>query len=171
MVLYIKHKTCQHQLLTLYLFTMNTNLILYIAIGCFVLSGVWLTLMETRLRKLFRGKKASGLEEVFNSLAEDLKNLQMSRDKTDIYLKGVEERLKKSLKKTGVVRFNPFGEGGSNQSFSIAFCDERGNGAVISGIYTRDNIKVYTKPINERKSEYALTPEEKEAIKRTWSSD
>jgi hypothetical protein len=146
---------------------MNTTLILCIAIGCFVLLAVWLGLMEWRLKKIFRGKKARGLEDVLKSLGEDLKNLHVNQEKTEKYLKEVEERLKKSLKQVGMVRFNPFGESGSNQSFSIAFLDECGNGAVISTLYTRDNIKTYAKPIKEYESEHALTPEEEEAIRRT----
>ena len=107
---------------------------------------------------------------MLQNLGEELKKLDLSREKTDAYLKKAEERLKKSLKQVGIVRFNPFGETGSNQSFSMAFLDERGNGAVISTLYTRDNIKVYAKPVTEYKSEYTLTPEEEEAIKRTKNS-
>ncbi len=69
---------------------MNTNLILYIAIGCFVLLAAWMTLMELRLKKLFRGKKAGDLEEVLQKLGEELKKLSLSREKTDVYLKEVE---------------------------------------------------------------------------------
>ena len=150
---------------------MNTNLILYISGGCFILLAIWLTFMELRLKKLFRGKKADDLENVLQTLAEDLKNLQVSAEKTEKYLKEVEERLKKSLKQVGMIRFNPFNEAaGSNQSFSIAFCDELGNGAVVSALYTRDNIKVYAKPVKEYKSEQALSPEESEAIRRSKDS-
>jgi len=148
---------------------MNTNIILYISIGCIALLVTWLTVIELRLKKIFRGKKAVDLEEVMQSLGEDLKNLHINREKTENYLKEVEERLKKSLKRVGVVRFNPF-EGssgqGSNQSFSIALLDELGDGAVISTLYTRDNIKTYAKPIKGCKSEYTLTPEEEEAIRK-----
>ncbi len=149
---------------------MNTNLILYIAIGCFVLLAIWTALLELRLKKIFRGKKAGDLEAVLQKLGEELKKLNLNREKTDAYLKEAEERLKKSLKQIGIVRFNPFGAGpgqGSNQSFSIAFLDEGGNGAVISALYIRDNIKVYAKPVQSYKSEYSLTGEENEAIKRT----
>ena len=148
---------------------MNTNLLIYIAFGGLVILAVWLVLMEIRLRKLFRGKKAENLEDILKNLGEDLKNLQAGREKTDAYLKEVEERLKRSLKKVGVVRFNPFGEAsGNNQSFSMAFCDESGSGAVISCLYMRDNIKVYAKPVKEYKSEYTLTPEENQAIEKIY---
>lgn len=152
---------------------MNTNIILYVSIGCVVLLAVWLVLIELRLKKLFRGKKAGDLEEVMQALAEDLKNLHISREKTENYLKEVEKRLKKSLKQVGIVRFNPFGAGpgqGSNQSFSIALLDEYGDGAVISALYMRDNIKIYAKPVTEYKSEYSLSEEENEAIRKNKTS-
>jgi hypothetical protein len=147
---------------------MNTNIILYIALGCFFLLAGWLGYTEWRLKKLFRGKKASDLENVLQLLGNDLKNLQTSQKETEDYLKEVEERLKKSLKKVGIVRYNPYSETvGSNQSFSLAFLDEKGNGAVISGLYNRGNIKIYAKPIQEYKSEYTLSEEENEAIWKT----
>jgi len=146
---------------------MNTNLILLITAGCVILLAGWLTFIELRLKRLFRGKKAADLEEVMKTLGEDLKNLHISREKTENYLKEVEMRLQKSLKKVGIVRFNPFAEAaGSNQSFSIALLDEHGDGAVVSTLYTRDNVKVYAKPVIGYKSEYSLSEEENEAIRQ-----
>jgi hypothetical protein len=149
---------------------MSNILILYILAAALVSMGVWVLLMELRLKRFFRGKKAGDLEDTLRSIADDLKNLQANQEKTENYLKEVEERLKKSLKQVGLVRYNPFAESGSNQSFSIAFLDEKGDGAVVSGLYTRENIKVYAKPIKDYKSEYTLTPEEEKAIKRTKDS-
>lgn len=146
---------------------MNTNLLIYIIVGVLAIMAGWLGYTEWRLKKFFRGKNARNLEDVFKSITEDLENLHLNRREIEKYLEEVEERLKKSLKQVGLIRFNPFGESGSNQSFSIAFLDELGNGAVISTLYTRDNIKTYAKPIKEYKSEYNLTPEEKEAIWKT----
>ena len=147
---------------------MNTNIFLYIIMGGLLLLAGWLGYTEWRLKKLFRGKKAADLESILRSFSEDLKNLQTSQKETEDYLKEVEERLKKSLKKVGIVRYNPYGEtAGSNQSFSLAFLDEKGNGAVISGLYNRDNIKIYAKPIQEYKSDYTLSEEENEAIWKT----
>jgi hypothetical protein len=147
---------------------MNTNTVIYIALGCVVLLTGWLGYTEWRLKKIFRGKKAGDLEDILQFLGNDLKNLQTGQRETEDYLKEAEERLKKSLKKVGIVRYNPYGEtAGSNQSFSLAFLDEQGNGAVISTLYTRDNIKTYAKPIKEYKSEHTLTPEENEAIWKT----
>jgi len=136
----------------------------YIAIFVFLILAGWIVLIELRLRKLFKGKKGTDLEEVINSLANDLKKLDFSREETEKYLETVERRLRKSIQGVGTVRFNPFEDAGSNQSFSIAFLDESGDGVVISSLYSREKFTVYAKPIKKSSSEYPLSEEEKEAI-------
>lgn len=71
-----------------------------------------------------------------------------------------------SIKKVAVIRFNPFTELGSNQSFSAAILDEANNGLVITSLFTRSENRVYGKPIKNGASDYQLTNEEKEAIKK-----
>ena len=78
------------------------------------------------------------------------------------------ERLKKeskfSLQKIGMVRFNPFKEVGSDQSFSVAILDANDSGMVITSLYTREENRIYGKPIKVGRSEYSLSEEEKRAI-------
>ena len=64
----------------------------------------------------------------------------------------------------GVVRYNPFSDTGSDQSFSIALLDSDNNGMVITSLYSRDGNRVYAKPVKNNVSEYSLSNEEKEAI-------
>ncbi len=136
----------------------------YIVIFAFLILIGWIIFIELRLRKLFRGKKGADLEEVINFLSNDLKKLDFSREETEKYLETVERRLRKSIQGVGTVRFNPFEDAGSNQSFSIAFLDEHGDGVVISSLYSREKFTVYAKPIKNRNSEYPLSKEEKDAI-------
>ncbi|MEW5908108.1 MAG: DUF4446 family protein [Patescibacteria group bacterium] len=126
---------------------------------------VWMFSLEWRFKKLFRGKKAKDLEEIIFGLNEELKKLNISREKTEKYLEVVEKRLRKSVQNVNTIRFNPFEDSGSNQSFAIAFLDEEGNGVVISSLYSRENVRIYAKPIKNYQSEYTLSQEEKEAIK------
>lgn len=66
----------------------------------------------------------------------------------------------------GIVRFNPFHETGGDQSFSVAFLDDEGNGIVITSLYSRDGTRVYAKPIQNGQSPYPLMDEEVEALRR-----
>lgn len=124
-------------------------------------------LLESRLKKLLRGKNAKDLEDVIAGLGQEIKQLDASREEMEKYLTLAEKRLKKSVQNIRTVRFSPFGDTGSNQSFAIAFLDEDGNGVVLSGLHARDKINVFAKPVEKRSSQYALTQEEKEAIKAT----
>jgi len=64
------------------------------------------------------------------------------------------------------VRFNAFGGRGEAgaQSFATAIINEKGDGVVMSGIHTRDNTRVYAKPLSSFESKHELSEEEKRAI-------
>ncbi len=144
---------------------MNPNYFYIIGSVAVLLLGIWIFLIELRLKKFFRGKRAKDLESVLISLSDELKKLNISKEKIEKYMETVEKRLKKSVQGTGIIRFNPFEDAGSNQSFSVAFLNEEGDGVVISSLYSREKVSVYAKHIKEGKSEYPLSEEEKGAIK------
>jgi len=147
---------------------MNVNALNLLSAGTgilFLILIIWNIFIELRLKKFFRGKRAKDLEEVLVDLSKDLEKLDISRKEIEKYLETVEKRLRKSIQTLNIIRFNPFENAGSNQSFSIAFLDENGDGVVISSLYSREKINVYAKPIKRYTSEYPLSEEEKEAIK------
>ena len=76
-----------------------------------------------------------------------------------------------SIKRVGVVRFNPFKEIGGNQSFSIALLDAHNDGLVITSFYSREGNRVYAKPVKKGKSKYLLSKEEKKAIEKAQEID
>jgi hypothetical protein len=76
----------------------------------------------------------------------------------------LQEEMPKNLQRVGLVRFNPFGDTGGDQSFAIALTDAAGNGFVISSLHRRTESKVYAKPLQAWQSSYTLSDEEKQAI-------
>jgi len=83
--------------------------------------------------------------------------------------KELEELKKESqfwVRKIGIIRFNPFKEVGGDQSFSIALLDANDSGVVISSLYSREENRIYGKPIKNGKSEYQLSEEENQAIEK-----
>ena len=69
-----------------------------------------------------------------------------------------------SLQKISMVRFNPFGDVGGDQSFSLAMLDGHDSGLILTSIHTRTGTRVYAKPIDLGKSKYSLSVEEKKAL-------
>jgi len=106
------------------------------------------------------GKEPESLEEVLACL----KNLRKSFEKLSGELENLKKEGRFSIQKIGIVRFNPFSEVGSDQSFSIALLDGNNDGVVITSIYTREGNRVYGKSIESGLSKYSLSDEEKAAI-------
>jgi hypothetical protein len=74
-------------------------------------------------------------------------------------------RSETSIQHIGLVRFNPFEDTGSDQSFAIALLDERRDGIVISSLHGRTNTRVFAKPVSGGNSSHALSDEEAQAIR------
>ena len=71
-----------------------------------------------------------------------------------------------SIHKVGIIRFNPFGDIGGDQSFSVALLDGKNTGIVISSLHTKEGTRVYSKPIVKGEADkYVLTEEEKKVVK------
>ena len=77
----------------------------------------------------------------------------------------IDGRTQRSLQHIGMVRFNPFDDTGSDQSFAIALLDDRRDGVVISSLHGRANTRVFAKPVTDGGSPHNLSDEESEAIR------
>ena len=109
-------------------------------------------------------KKTKKEPKNLKEISDQFRNLEENLEKVIKEIENLKEENKFSIQKIGIVRFNPFSEVGSNQSFSIALLDGNDNGAVITSLYTREGNRVYGKPVNNGLSKYSLSKEEKQAL-------
>jgi len=126
---------------------------------------------KKKFRLLFGGSKANDLEGVLFEQIKRLRQTEKELKALGKFAHYLERMAMQSVQKVGVVRFNPFKETGSDQSFSIAMMDPNNNGVTISGLFTREGTRLYVKPIVAGESKYPLTGEEKEAMElaeRNW---
>ena len=132
---------------------------------------IWIIRLEIILKKLL-GSKNGSLDDAISSLRKDAETLKRHAQNTTEKLEIVDKKLKKTVSGNETVRFNPFkGNGsGSNQSFATALVNSEGDGVVISSIYSRDHLSVFSKPIKNSTSEYELTAEEKSALQKAKES-
>jgi len=114
-------------------------------------------------------KKDKKAPKNFKEVLALLKKLEDGFDNISQELEKIKEDNKLSIKKVGIVRFNPFAEVGGDQSFSIALLDGEDSGIVITSHYIREGNRVYGKPIKKGSSNYSLSAEEKEAINKAKS--
>lgn len=148
---------------------MNTKLeiTLFVFLGLTVLvSFFWIFKTEQRLKKVFLGKKAKDLEDTILMLKDDVDELKKSKDTAEKEIILINAKLKKSIRGLETIRFNPFPDQGGNQSFAVSFLNEEGDGLVLSSLYARERMSVFAKPIKGGKSDYELTEEEGQVLKK-----
>ncbi len=98
---------------------------------------------------------------------EFLKKLKVFEErllKTRKELEETKGKLKLSLSKVALVRFNPFKEIGSNQSFSVALLNHHDDGVIITSHFGRETNRVYAKQVIKGKAEHQLSKEEEEVL-------
>ena len=148
---------------------MTFNLYYIIGAVAIILIAVLLGLvihLHLKLKKFLAGSDVKNLDGTVSEMKKSISDLQTFKKELEGYLVGVEARLRRSVQSVSTVRFNPFkGTGsGGNQSFATAFMNEDGDGVVVSSLYSREHVSVFSKPIRAHKSDYELSEEEQNAL-------
>jgi len=153
--------------------TNETLSLILIAVGVLAIANcVWIFFLGRKIKQLLGGTDAKNIEEALVLHKAELDKFNIFKSTVNKYLETVEMRLKRSIQGVETVRFNPFkgtGDGG-NQSFSTAFVDEVGSGVVVSGLYSRERISIFSKPLKGYNSEFELSDEEREVIEKAKRS-
>ncbi len=131
----------------------------------------WVIWLQNKLGKLLVGK-SKNLDDSFAVLTKEITELKKFKNSAEETFKSHDARLKKTITGVETIRFNPFkGDGsGGNQSFATAFLNEEKNGVIISSMYGRERMSIFSKPIKNLTSEFELTGEEKEAMNKAKES-
>ncbi len=121
--------------------------------------------IRNRLKQLF-GEESSDLEQILKHIQIELKGNAKVLNELDTRRQAIEANLALASQKVSIVRFNPFGDTGGDQSFAIAVLDGQDSGYVLTSIHGRQGTRVYVKPVDYGKSKYTLSTEEKLALKQ-----
>jgi len=141
----------------------------FISLAMALIALIFAIAMHIKVSRIFRSANSSDIEKLLKLHSKTLEDFVRYQAESTLYMKSLDERIKKKMVSAATLRFNPFqGEGtGGNQSFSSVFADEEGNGVVITSMHTRERTNVFAKPLKNWQSEYELTEEEKESIKNS----
>ena len=120
------------------------------------------------MKKVGNGKN---IDETLKSYMEDVQKVDKLNKEILNYCENLDKTVDNCIQKRGLVRYNAFKDVGSNLSFALAILNNKNDGVVLNGIYSRDMSNIYAKPIVNGTSEYALSDEEKEAIKKAISEE
>lgn len=120
------------------------------------------------MKKLGNGKN---LEEDLENYMYRVERVEKQNAEILNYIKNVDNDLSKCIQKIGIVRYNAFQDTGSDLSFALALLDEKNNGVVLNGIYSREMSNIYAKPVENGKSKYTISEEEGLAIEKAINGD
>jgi len=147
-------------------------MLIYIILSIFFL---WLIIISWQLYKtkrhylhLVKRTKKENLDEILEKVLKNDEQFSGDIQKISRDLSQFSDKLKLSIQKIGLLRFNPFEHDGIGQSFVISLLDEHETGIVVNFIQTRDGLRVYPKKVKKGKGlEYGLTDEEKKVIEKS----
>lgn len=151
----------------------NLDIILIIIFFLFLFWNILLEIRLVREKKrttfFFKGEKVENLEGVIFQVLNVQKETKKEIREILKRLEKLDKIALRSVQKVGVVRFNPFGDIGGDQSFSLAILDQKDDGIIISSYHSKERTRIYAKPVKNGKSKYPLSDEEKRAIEEAQS--
>ena len=145
-------------------FGLLAALVALLLIG-FVVQGARLGRAVRRYRELVRDEKGGSLHDRLVGSAEVAVRAEARMAEMEAMHSIIDRRSQRSLQHIGLVRFNPFEDTGSDQSFAIALLDDQRDGIVISSLHGRANTRVFAKPVANGGSTHNLSDEESQAIR------
>ncbi len=153
------------------------DILLYLLAGAGIIILLLLLLMQILTRKKLKkfvvkynrfmssfGEKniEELLEACLKKIKDDEKDIITNRDD----IAALNKLLMRCVQKVGIIRYNAFEKVGSNLSYSVAMLDRFNSGLVLTGLYSRDSSSTFVKPVEEGKSSFTLSDEEKDAIEK-----
>lgn len=120
------------------------------------------------MKKLGNGKN---IEEDLENYMYRVERVEKQNAEIINYIKNIDNDLNRCIQKIGIVRYNAFQDTGSDLSFALALLDEKNNGVVLNGIYSREMSNIYAKPVENGKSKYTISEEEGLAIEKAINGD
>ena len=115
------------------------------------------------MRKIGNGKD---LEEDLENYIHRVERVEKQNGEIVQTCNEMGKSLEKCIQKVGVVRYNAFENTGSDLSFALALLDNKDNGIVLNGIFSRESSNLYAKPVISGKSSYSISEEEEKAIEK-----
>ncbi|MDD3480735.1 MAG: DUF4446 family protein [Patescibacteria group bacterium] len=136
---------------------------------------IFLTIKLQGLRKkgeiIFSDKDPEKISKLIERYFESIKVVDKNNKKLERTLKETKELAELSVNKVALLRYNPFGDVGSDQSFSLCLLNSHEDGFVISSIHSREGTRVYSKSVQGGVSRYNLSREEERAIRLAIGKD
>ncbi len=145
--------------------------IIFIIFMLYIVNCIKLSRIRKEYKK-FMEKIGNGtnIEEILEKHIDRINKTIAKNDELEKFCVKIDSDIKNCIQKVGIYRYNAYKDTGSDLSFTLALLDEKNDGVVLNGIYSREMSNIYAKPVQNGNSTYKMTEEEIEAVKRAINS-
>ncbi len=145
----------------------SPEILTILALGSLVLAiiaTVGNVALDRKYRNIFKKTNSVSIDEVLLSLIRATEDLESQSKNHQGILSAHDARIRNTLKKAEVIRFNAWDDIKGEQSFSTSLITENGDGIIISSLYARDKTSIFAKPVLAWNTNQTLTEEEKKLL-------
>ena len=142
--------------------------VIYALLGVNLLLIIWIISIERRTRDIKVLKDREPIIKKFQDVEKRFNECWDFEKKAQHNFGVIEKRLNKTIQNIEVERFNPFKDDGmgGHHSFAFTLLNKNGDGVIVSSLYSREKVSVFTKPIVEWESKYKLSEEETSVLNK-----
>lgn len=141
--------------------TNNPSILLVVALFVILLYIIYL---HYKISRLTQGKTGASLEDVIRQCVSSVQKIEERNELISKHALTLDERVSHSIRNAKTMRYKAFETNSSNQSFSVALLNERGDGVIISSLHAHERMSTFAKPVEHYESKYELTDEEKTVL-------
>ena len=124
------------------------------------ISLIYTFYLDHKVTTLTRGSNGSSLEAIIRECLTSVTEIEKRNELISKHALTLEDKMSHAIRNAQTIRYKAYEVNGSNQSFSVALVNEKGNGVVISSLHSHDRMSTFAKPIEKYESGYELTEEE-----------
>ena len=116
---------------------------------------------KTFMKKIGNG---NNIEEMLKNYINKVDEVSDKNEEIVNYCKTIDNRISLCIKKVGMVRYSAFKDTGSDLSFALALLNDKNDGVILNGIYSREMSNIYAKQVIDGKCSNKLSEEERQAL-------
>ncbi len=120
--------------------------------------------LQRRLHGMTRGIEGN-LEEMLGTHLNIVQETSRRMDALEQAVAVLQSQMPACLNHAHLIRYDAFDDVGGEQSFSLALLDSRGNGLVLTSVYSRSDVRVYAKSVRDGSASHALSQEEERLLR------
>ncbi len=140
-----------------------TGLMLLLLFGWLALL-VRLHRLQRRIHGMTRGIEGN-LEEMLRQHLDTVQETSRRMDVLEQTVAVLQSQMPGCLRHAHLLRYDAFDDVGGEQSFSLALLDAQGSGLVLTSVYSRSDVRVYAKSIQDGRASHALSQEEERLLR------